>query len=106
MDFLAFARNFWAALNTTVIEPISIHCLTYWKQGNKTILFILLGLAVGFVIGRYRISRNFTSRFVSYQNRGEALLSNEIQKNFSSPDYHLMNHVTLQMKDGTTQIDH
>ena len=26
--------------------------------------------------------------------------------NFGPPDYHLMNHVTLKMADGTTQVDH
>ena len=29
-----------------------------------------------------------------------------MQTNFGFPDYHLMNHVTLQLKDGTTQVDH
>ena len=26
--------------------------------------------------------------------------------NFSAPDYHLMNNVTLRVEDGTTQVDH
>ena len=30
----------------------------------------------------------------------------EIQANFSGPDFHLLNHITLKIKDGTTQIDH
>jgi hypothetical protein len=55
----------------------------------------------GFVIGRFRTSRGYT-----YQYRGEALLSREVQANFGAPDYHLMNHVTLRLEDGTTQIDH
>jgi hypothetical protein len=29
-----------------------------------------------------------------------------VQERFRSPDYHLMNHVTVQLEDGTTQIDH
>jgi hypothetical protein len=70
-----------------------------WRQ--HALLYILLAVAVGFVIGRYRAYRAFT-----FQNRGEALLSRATLKNFGSPDYHLMNHVTLRMKDGTTQIDH
>ena len=56
---------------------------------------------MGFVIGRYRAYRAAT-----FQNRGEALLSRVVLTNFGPPDYHLMNHVTLQMKDGTTQVDH
>ena len=29
-----------------------------------------------------------------------------LQHHFAAPDYHLMNNVTLRMKDGMTQIDH
>jgi len=75
-----------------------------WTQDNRTVLYILLALAVGFVIGRYRASR--ASRAASFQNRGEALLSRVALTNFGPPDYHLMNHVTLRMNDGTTQVDH
>ncbi|MEQ1661882.1 MAG: nuclease-related domain-containing protein [Thiobacillus sp.] len=67
-----------------------------------TLLYILLALAVGFAFGRYRVS-TFQN---SFQNRGEALLTRVTRTNFGSPDYHLMNHVTLQLKDGTTQVDH
>ncbi len=30
----------------------------------------------------------------------------ELQANFSDPDFHLLNHITLKLKDGTTQVDH
>jgi hypothetical protein len=63
---------------------------------------MLLAFAVGFALGRYRASA-FQNPI---QNRGEALLSRVARTNFGPPDYHLMNHVTLQLKDGTTQIDH
>lgn len=65
------------------------------------LVYILFALAIGFVIGRYR-----AYRVIKFQNRGEALLSRAALKNFGPPDYHLMNHVTIQMRDGTTQIDH
>ena len=29
-----------------------------------------------------------------------------LQLHFAAPDYHLLNNVTLRLKDGTTQIDH
>ena len=64
----------------------------------STLLYIFIALAAGFVVGRYRASE--------FQNRGEALLSRVVRTNFASPEYHLMNHITLQMKDGTTQVDH
>jgi hypothetical protein len=59
-------------------------------------------LAISYVLGRYH-ARYRTSTF---QNRGEALVSRAIQSNFKPPDYHLLNHITLKLKDGTTQIDH
>lgn len=70
-----------------------------WKQ--YALLYIFSAIAVGFVIGRYRANRYYT-----FQNRGEALLSRTTLENFGPPDYHLMNHVTLRIKDGTTQVDH
>ena len=62
--------------------------------------YIFLALVIGYWLGRYR------SRSSSFQNRGEALLSREIQANFKAPDFHLLNHITLKLKNGTTQIDH
>jgi len=68
-----------------------------------TLLFlIILAFALGFYIARQSISGTRTS----FQNDGEARLSKVLQSNFCSPDYHLMNHVTLKLNDGTTQIDH
>lgn len=61
-------------------------------------LYVLFALVIGYLFGRYRAS--------SLQNHGEALVCRELQANFSGPDYHLLNHITLKLKDGTTQIDH
>jgi hypothetical protein len=62
-------------------------------------LFYLLGaLVIGYLLGRSRVS--------PFQNHGEALVCRELQANFFGPDYHLLNHITLKLKDGTTQIDH
>ena len=33
-------------------------------------------------------------------------MSRVLLSEFGPPDYHLMNHVTIQMDDGTTQVDH
>jgi hypothetical protein len=46
------------------------------------------------------------ARSASFQNRGEARVRDELQANFDSPDYHLLNHITLKLSNGTTQIDH
>ena len=63
---------------------------------------VLIALATGCLLG-YGIARVRTS---SFQNRGEALVRRELQANFGSPDFHLLNHITLKIGDGTTQIDH
>ncbi|MGE3854697.1 MAG: nuclease-related domain-containing protein, partial [Planctomycetota bacterium] len=64
----------------------------------NTVAYVLLALAIGYALGRYRAT--------SFQNRGEALVSKVLRANFAAPDYHLLNHVTLRLKDRTTQIDH
>lgn len=62
-------------------------------------LLVALAFVIGFLFGqRWRRHR--------YQNAGEALLSKVLRERFSAPDYHLMNHVTLRLSDGTTQVDH
>jgi hypothetical protein len=103
MDFGSLAQSISALSNHPVVKRLS-PLLLDWKQHYRAIPYMLLALAVGIVIGRYRADRAY--RASSLQNRGEALLSRVARTNFGPPDYHLMNHVTLQMKDGTTQVDH
>ena len=64
----------------------------------EVILLIAVLLVVGLILGRDEVR--------AFQNRGEARLSRALQKRFLAPDYHLLNHVTLRLKEGTTQIDH
>jgi Nuclease-related domain len=59
-----------------------------------------LGLGLGLLVG---LGARRANRF---QNHGEELLSRAVRANFSPPDYHLLNHITLTLKDGTTQVDH
>lgn len=73
-----------------------------WAQDNST---ILLALLAGFLVGRFWAPRK-DHQAPSIQNRGEAMVSQVIQANFGPPNYHLLNHVTLPFKGGTTQIDH
>lgn len=63
-----------------------------------TLVSVLIAFFIGLLLGRYRANR--------YQNSGEALVSKVVRVNFKSPEYHLLNHVTLPLKDGTTQVDH
>jgi hypothetical protein len=67
-------------------------------------LYILAALIVGYVLGRVRAPRS--SGVSTFQNRGEVMVTELLRANFGAPDYHLLNHVTLRLNDGTTQIDH
>ena len=58
----------------------------------------LVALFIGFSLGRCKI--------YAFQNRSEARLARALKMRFVAPDYHLLNHVTLRLEDGTTQIDH
>jgi hypothetical protein len=70
----------------------------------KTAFYIIVALLVGFAFGRVSSSR--AARDLTFQNRGEALVTALLRANFAPPNYHLMNHVTLRLHDGTTQVDH
>ena len=65
-------------------------------------VLVLVALAVGFAVGRYQTY----AQTRAFQNRGEARLSRALTMRFVTPDYHLLNHVTLRLGDETTQIDH
>ncbi|MEC5400089.1 nuclease-related domain-containing protein [Uliginosibacterium sp. H1] len=68
---------------------------------NADIVFVLIvGVAIGFALGRGRSGVHLI------QNDGETRLARAIRRNFSPPDFHLMNHITLRLEDGTTQVDH
>ena len=64
------------------------------------IYLTLLSLSIGFTLG-YSAHRVYSS-----QNRGELLVRKAIKKHFHSPNYHLLNHITLKHGKSTTQIDH
>jgi hypothetical protein len=112
VNFDDLAQSISALFNDLAIQPIAQFFLGL-NQGDRTVLYVLLATAValGFVIGRrqtFRGSRRIFRawRFPSFQNSGEALVSRVLLSHFGPPDYHLMNHVTIRMDDGTTQVDH
>jgi hypothetical protein len=65
------------------------------------VYWFLGGILVGWAIARFR-----TWRGRGFQNSGESLVTEALQVHFSGLPYHLMNHVTLELQDRTTQIDH
>jgi hypothetical protein len=58
----------------------------------------LLGYVAGTVVGAHRAHQ--------FQNLGEALVRRALIEHLPSDSWHLLNNVTLQLADGTTQIDH
>lgn len=96
MDLDDLAKRIAALAHHAVVRV-----LLDWTQENRTVLYVLLALAFGFFIGRRRAHRAF-----SFQTPGEALVSRAIKANFGPPNFHLLNHVTLQLEDGTTEVDH
>ena len=96
MDF-----NQFASLLSPVLDLPGARLAAEWAQSNSTMLYILAAFAVGFFAGRRRPARRAT-----FQTSGEARASRILADHFRSPDYHLMNHITLPLKKGTTQIDH
>jgi hypothetical protein len=64
---------------------------------SVVILAFVIGTAIGIAIARYRTHL--------FQNRGEAKVTRALRM-FQPPDYHLLNHVTLPLENGSTQVDH
>lgn len=69
----------------------------------EVLVSILIALITGFAMGwNYR-----RLPVQSFQNDGESRLSIQIRTCFNAPNYHLLNHITLRLQDGTTtQVDH
>lgn len=105
MNFDAVARSISARFDEIAVEPL-VHFFLGLSQDDRTVLYVLLAAAVvfGLAIGRRRVRPQH--RAPSFQNSGEALLSRALLSEFRPPDYHLMNHITIPMDDGTTQVDH
>jgi Nuclease-related domain len=67
-------------------------------------LQLAIAFGVGFFVGAALLYGRI--RYRQYQNEGEALVLTAVRRYFASSDYYLFNHVTLPLKDGTTQVDH
>ncbi len=113
MNLKDLAHSILAPLSELVLQPLKQFFLGL-NAGDQLVLSILLAASavLGFVLGRRRANRDGVYRifgawrFPAFQNSGEARVSHVLRSHFSPPDYHLMNHVTIRMDDGTTQVDH
>ena len=75
-------------------------------QATASIDVMLMGLLlvmIGFVLGYWQRRVVDTHNF---QNSGEELVARTLQRYFKTEDYHLLNHITLTHRGGTTQVDH
>lgn len=70
------------------------------------VIAVCLGIGLGLLIARGRFLGDGAGKVNRFQNDGEELLANAVRANFSSPDYHLLNHITLPLQIGTTEVDH
>ncbi len=59
------------------------------------VIAAIIGFWFGRVVAPYR-----------FQNASESRIRHALSEQFGSADYHLLNHVTLRLHYGTTQIDH
>ena len=99
MNLREQVQHYLTVFNDSVVQPLWEFVLRYWEQDDKIALYVATALAIGYIVGRLRA-------FHRFQNRGELRVSKAIMREFRPPDYHLMNHITLEMEDGSTQIDH
>jgi hypothetical protein len=70
------------------------------------LVYPAISLVVGFAFGYWQRNTVDKRNARSFQNSGEALLTQTLSKHFNTEDYHLLNHITLKHGDVTTQVDH
>ncbi len=104
-SFIGLAKSISAKFKHLAVEPLT-HLFHGLGKSDRAVLYVLLAAAValGLLIGRRRAFRFGPA--ATFQNSGEALVSRTLGLAFRPRDYHLMNHITIQMDDGTTQVDH
>ncbi len=101
MELDDFIHRASALLDNTVVQPLSQFFIGLTQDEWVVLISLFAGaIAFGYVLARTRIYHTTV-----FQNRGEALVSRVVLNNFGYPDYHLMNHITLPMDDGTTEVD-
>jgi hypothetical protein len=109
----ALLHSLLAPLGNPVLQPLKQFFLGL-SSGDRLVLSILLAASavLGFIFGRRGSNQDDAYHIFGAwrhpvpQNDGEVRVSRLLQANFSPPDYHLLNHVTIRMDDGTTQVDH
>jgi hypothetical protein len=113
MNLNAIIQSLSALFHDLALQPLW-QAFVGLNVGDRSVLCVLLAATavIGFALGRRRTMRNGGGRafgarlFPRFQNSGEAQVSRVLLSHFGPPNYHLMNHVTVRIDDGTTQVDH
>jgi hypothetical protein len=89
----------------------AVYSLSNIKSGHlgaliPAFVYPVVTLLVGFALGYWQRHAVDKRNALSFQNRGEALLTQTLTKHFNTEDYHLLNHITLKHGGTTTQVDH
>lgn len=89
----------------------ALYCLSNIKSGHlgaliPVFVYPAVTLVLGFALGYWQRHAVDKRNAQSFQNSGEALLTQTLTKHFNTEDYHLLNHITLKHGDVTTQVDH
>ena len=105
MNFGDLAQIVLGVLVDAVARPLA-QFVANLNLADMAVFSVLIStaVAVGHFIGHRKASR--FPRGSEFQNSSEVRVSRVLLSEFRPPDYHLMNHLTIQMPDGTTQIDH
>lgn len=113
MDPTDRTQSLWGTLYRYTVDPFVSFLLDLNAAERSTLaVLLLLTAGIAYSVGRRRAGRERGPRalgrwrFPTFQNHGEALVSRILRAHFPPPAYHLLNHVTLGMDAGTTQIDH
>lgn len=113
MNLDELVQSIVTLLNQGTVLPLA-RFFDHLNASHRSVLYILLATATafGFLLGRRgRTGRGSVPRSLGdwrvpkFQNSGEELVT-RVLSHFGPPNYHLLNHVTLRMADGTTQVDH
>lgn len=76
-----------------------------WSEIMKLEYYIPIAAVLGYLVG-YFIKSYQLKQYYQFQNLGENLVRETLTNHFPVGSWHLLNNITLQLEDGTTQIDH
>ena len=113
MNFDKLARTAWVRLNELAITPLA-QFFSALNQGDRTSSLRSPGNRGCRGLPHWQTPSHTKWQATNLQpvvlphvpEQGRSAGVRVLRSHFGAPDYHLMNHLTIRMEDGTTQIDH